>query len=203
MSRADESQLTGLPPSEMRAGQRPQFSLSTLLLVTLVIAIGCGAVRWLGSVWIVTVILAGSSAASLALAICQRSNWRKLKLGYWHLATWLALAAVATGFAVRGCLDYNVVAGTDKSPAHIVQISAAVLAGPMVGPVANSGAGEYRQAWTWTAILLTVQLVAVSPFLIVRRSVPWPIALICWASFLAATLLWFFGAMVSLGVFLS
>jgi hypothetical protein len=203
MSRADESQLTGIPPSEMRAEQRAQFSLSTLLLVTLVIATGCGAVRWLGSVWMMSVILAGSSAASLALAIRQRSNWRKLKLGYWHLATWLALAAVATGLAVRGCLDYNVVAGTDKTPAHIVQISAAVLAGPMVGPVANPGAGEYRQAWTWTAILLTVQLVAVSPFLIVRRFAPWPIALICWAAFLAATLLWFFGAMVSLGVFLS
>ena len=114
-----------------------------------------------------------------------------------------APAAAATGLAVHGCLDYNVVAGTDKTSAHIVQISAAMLAGPIVGPVANPGAGEYPQAWTWTAILIAVLLLAASPFLFVRRIVPFAVALICWTAFLAATILWFFGAMISLAVFLS
>jgi len=113
------------------------------------------------------------------------------------------LAAVATGLAVFGCLDFNAIAGTNKTPRHIVQISAAVLAGPMVGPVANPGAGEYPQARTWTAILFAVVFLAASPFLFLRRIVPLAVVLICWTEFLAATILWFLGAMISLGVFLS
>jgi hypothetical protein len=126
-----------------------------------------------------------------------------LRLGHWHVASWSALASAATAFAVHGCLDYNVVAGTDKTPAHIVQISAAVLAGPMVGPVANPGAGEFPQARTWTAILFAVLFLATGPFVFVRKIVPIAVALICWIAFLAATVLWFVGAMISLGVFLS
>lgn len=57
--------------------------------------------------------------------------------------------------------------------------------------------------WTWTAILFAVLFLAVSPFLFVRRIVPLAVALICWIAFLAATILWFFGAMISLAVFLS
>lgn len=201
-----ESELTAVPqPTTRRGGvaHRPQFSLSALMLAMLVIGIGCAAIRWLGSVWLVPISLAGLSAVNLALAICRGSNWRMLGLGHWHFASWLALATAATALAVHGCLDYNVVAGTDKTPAHIVQISAAVLAGPMVGPVANAGAGEYPQAWTWTVILFAVQFLAASPFLFVRRIVPFAVALICWTAFLAATTLWFFGAMISLAVFLS
>lgn len=126
-----------------------------------------------------------------------------LKLGPWHLAIWLALAAAASGLAVHACLGYNSVAGTDKTSGHMVQISAAMLAGPLVGPVANPGAGERPQARTWTAILFTIWIMAASPFLFVRRIVPAAVALICWLAFVAATLLWFFGALVSLGVFLS
>jgi len=173
------------------------------MLAMLAIAICCAAIRWLGSVWLVPVTLAGLSAVSLAVAVGRGSNWRMLKLGNWHFASWLALAAAATGLAVRGCLDYNVVAGTDKTPAHIVQISVAVLAGPMVGPVANPGAGEYPQAWTLTVILFAVLFLAASPFLFVRRIVPIAVALTCWITFLAATILWFLGAMISLSVFLS
>ncbi|MHB8969946.1 MAG: hypothetical protein ACYC3X_05035 [Pirellulaceae bacterium] len=44
---------------------------------------------------------------------------------------------------------------------------------------------------------------AVAPALFVRRLVTWPVALICWLAFVAATLLWFYGAMISLMVFLS
>jgi hypothetical protein len=203
MTHDAKSELSGVPQTRTKAAQRLQFSLSDLVLATFVIAIGCASIRWLGSVWLVPVSLAGLSAVNCALAVRRGSNWRMLKLGHWHFAIWLALAAVATGLAVRGCLDYNVVAGTDKTRAHIVQISAAVLAGPMVGPVANPGAGEYPQAWTWAAILFAVLLLAASPFLFVRRIVHPAVALICWIAFLTATLLWFFGAMISLGVFLS
>jgi hypothetical protein len=198
-----KSKLSGLPQTRANATPRLQFPLSALLLAMLAVAIGCAAIRWFGSVWLVPISLAGQSAVHLALAIRRGSSWRMLRLGHWHFASWLALAAVATGLAVHGCLDYNVVAGTDKTPAHIVQISAAVLAGPMVGPVANPGAGEYPQAWTWAAILFAVLLLAASPFLLVRRIVPTAVALICWIVFLAATVLWFFGAMISLAVFLS
>jgi hypothetical protein len=203
MSHDAKPELTGVPRTRTGAVQRLQFRLLDLMLAMFVIAIGCAAIRWLGSVWLVPISLAGLSAVNLALAIRRQSNWRMLRLGHWHFASWLALAAVATGLAVRGCLDYNVVAGSDKTPAHIVQISTAVLAGPLVGPVANPGAGEYPQARTWAAILFTVLFLATSPFLFVRRIVPFAVALICWIIFLAATIVWFFGAMISLGVFLS
>jgi hypothetical protein len=194
---------------EIRAGaragavHRAQFSLAALLLVMAFVGIGCATIRWLGLIWLVPLGLIGLSAANIALAVHWGPNWRTLKPGCWHFATWLGLAAAASGMAVRGCQDYNTVAGTDKTPGHIVQISAAVLAGPMVGPIANPGAGEAPQAWRWTAILLAVLLIAAAPFLFVRRAVPLAVALICWMAFVAASLLWFFGAMISLGIFLS
>jgi hypothetical protein len=163
-----------------------QFSLSALMLVMACVGIACATIRWLGFVWLVPLSLAGLSAVSLALAVRSRSDWRMLKLGYWHCTVWLGLGAAASAMAVSGCLNYNTIAGTDKTPGHIVQISAAVLAGPLVGPIANEGAGEAPQARRWTAILFTVLVVAAGPFLFVRTSI-----------------LWFFGAMISLGVFLS
>ena len=119
------------------ATRRLQFSLSALMLAVLAVAVCCAAIRWLGSVWFISVGLAGLSTASLMMAVRHRSNWRMLELGYLHLAIWLVLGAAASGLAVRGCLDYNDIAGTDKTPGHIVQVSAAVLAGPMVGPTSR------------------------------------------------------------------
>jgi hypothetical protein len=84
-----------------------------------------------------------------------------------------------------------------------VRISLAVLAGPMVGPVANSAAGEASQARRWTAILFAVLCLANAPFVFVRRPVPISIALVCWTGFVGASILWFAGSMISLGVFLS
>lgn len=148
-------------------------------------------------------MLAGLSVGNLLMALRWDSNWRMLKPGYWHLVIWLGLGATSSGMAVNGCLTYNEIAGTDKTPEHISRISAAVLAGPMVGPVANPAAGETPMARTWTAILFAVLLVAAGPFLFVRRLVHWSIALISWTAFVAATILWYFGAMISLGMFLS
>lgn len=181
----------------------PQFSLAALLLGMLLIAMFLGAIRWLGSIWIIPTCLATLCGANVMLAVYRKSNCRALNLEHWPIAAWLALATIATGFTVHGCLEYNKIAGTDKTAGHIIQISAATLAGPMVGPVANPGAGEYPQARKWTGILFVVLLLATSPFLLVRRVVSIPIAVICWLAFLGATILWFFGAMISLGVCLS
>jgi hypothetical protein len=139
-----------------------QFSLSALMLVMACVGIACATIRWLGFVWLVPLSLAGLSAVSLALAVRSRSDWRMLKLGYWHCTVWLGLGAAASAMAVSGCLNYNTIAGTDKTP------------------------GEAPLARRWTAILFTVLVVAAGPFLFVRTSI-----------------LWFFGAMISLGVFLS
>lgn len=207
MSPDAQSKLASVPPGSAVAqaanASRLQFSLSDLLLTTLIIAVVCAVLPWLGSIWIVPFGLAVLSVANFILAVRRRSNWRMLRLGHWHFAIWLALAAASAGCTVYGCLEYNEIAGTDKTPRHIVQISAASLAGPMVGPVANPGAGETAGALTCTAILFTIQLIAASPFLQVRRIVPFTAALFCWTAFLGATILWFFGAMISLGFFLS
>lgn len=180
-----------------------QFSLRGLLSAVLAIGVGLGAARWAGPVWIVTLVVGGLAAGSLLLAARPGTSWRMLTPGWWHAAVWLGLATAATGLAANGCLQYNEVAGTDKTPAHIARISAATLAGPLVGPVANPGAGESPQARRWAAVLFAVWCLAASPCLVVRRTVPWPVAALCWAAYTAATVLWFFGAMISLGVFLS
>jgi len=187
------------------SSSRFQFSLAGLLLAMLLVGAACLAFRWLGTLWSVPLSLASLSIVNLLLAVRRGSDWRMLKLGHWHLALWLAVASTASALAIRGCESYNEVAGTDKTPWHMIQISAAVLTGPMVGPVANSGAGApaIAMAWQWSAILLVILLVATSPFLFVRRQVPVILALLCWATFLGATVLWFFGAMISMGVFLS
>lgn len=202
-----KSELTAVPHvgaiARAGAAHRLQFSLSALMLTMLVLGIGCAAIRWLGSVWLAPISLAGLSAANLVLAVRRGSNWRMLKLGHWHFAIWFAFAAAAAGLAVRCCLDYNAIAGTDKTPGHIVQISIALLAGPIVGPVANPASGVAPEAWKWTGILFAALFVGASPFLFVRRIVSRTIGLICWVAFVATTILWFFGAMISLGVFLS
>ena len=175
------------------------------LFAVLLVALACAAVRWLGTVWMVPAAVLAASTACLVFAARRRLSWRMLRLGLWHAAIWLLLGAVASAFAVQGCRRYNEVAGTDKTDGHIARIGAMTLAGPLVGPVANPGEGEVAasEARRWAAILCGVQLVAVTPAMFVRRLVAWPVALICWLAFVAATLLWFYGAMISLMVFLS
>lgn len=202
-SKQDMRPEDGRMSSPPKDKQKIQFSLSTLLWAMFLVATFLAALRWLGTVWVIPISLASISCANLALAIQRRSHWRRLTLGHWPVCIWSALAALATTGAVHGCLEYNKIAGTDKSPAHIVQISAVTLAGPLVGPVANPGAGEAPQARLWTAMLFAVLFLATTPFLFVRRAVSIPLALMCWFAFVGATVLWFFGAMISLGVFLS
>ena len=213
--RREPTRPTDLPPNPIAPPRaqtidrpprpRLQFSIGTLLLGMLAVSLFCAALGWLGTVWVVPITLATLSITSLVLAVRQRTDLRMLKLGYWHFALWLALAAAASALAVNGCLSYNEIAGTDKTREHIVQISAAVLAGPMVGPVANEGAGTAAAAVAWkiTAILLVILFSAASPFLLVRRRVHWSVALFCWIIFIAASILWFTSAMAFLANFLS
>jgi hypothetical protein len=181
----------------------PQFSLRGLLLTVLAVGVALGAARWAGLVWIVPLMAGSLAAGSLAMAVRRGTSWRTLKPGWWHAAVWLVLSTAATGMAANGCLRYNEIAGTDKSSAHIARICAAMLAGPLVGPVANPGAGEAPQARRWAAVLFAAWCLAAGPFLVVRRTVAWPVAAVCWAAYMAASVLWFFAALISLGVFLS
>lgn len=131
------------------------------------------------------------------------SRMKTLRLSFWHLGLWLGLAACAAGVAVSACLRYNEVAGTDKTPAHIACIAVAVMAGPMVGPVANPGSTGFRpQTLGLTAGLASVLLVSLSPFVLRKAPVSKPIFAVAWAGFLLASVIWFFGALVSLGVYL-
>lgn len=135
------------------------------------------------------------------------SPGKTLRLTGWHLGLWLGLAVVAGSISLRACLRYNDVAGTDKSPAHIAVITAAVLAGPLVGPVANpNAASPFKLPPTVIAAtlgLLGVQGLALLPFLLVKRTVSTAAFAAAWAGFIVAAGGWFCAALVSLGHFLS
>ena len=137
----------------------------------------------------------------------MNSPTKFLRLTWWHLGLWLGLAVVAGGISLRACLRYNEVAGTDKSPAHIAAITVGVLAGPLVGPVANPHSGSFFKApptvIAATLGLLGVQLLALAPFLFVKRAVSTAVFAAAWTGFIAAAGLWFGAALVSLGVHLS
>lgn len=132
---------------------------------------------------------------------------KTLRLTWWHLGLWLGLAVVAGVISLQACLRYNELAGTDKSPAHIVAITVAVLAGPLVGPVANPHPAELFKipptVLVATLVLLIVQGMALTPFVVVKRSVPTALFVAAWVAFITASSIWFGAALVSLGYFLS
>ena len=130
-----------------------------------------------------------------------------LRLTWWHFGLWLGLAMVAGGISLRACLRYNEVAGTDKSPAHIAAITVGVVAGPLVGPVANpSHSNPLRvppAVIAATVLLLGAQVLALAPFVLVKRAVSTAVFATAWAGFITVTCLWFGAALVSLGTYLS
>lgn len=132
---------------------------------------------------------------------------KTLRLTWWHLGLWLALAAVAGVISLRACLRYNEVAGTDKSPADIAAITVGVLAGPLVGPVANPHhANPFLVPPTVvvaTGLLLGAQVLALAPFVLVKRTVSPAVFAAAWAGFIVVAGLWFGAALVSLGIYLS
>lgn len=128
-----------------------------------------------------------------------------LRLSWWHLGVWLSLATVAGSLALWGCVEYNKVAGTDKTPFQMAVITGSVLIGPMIGPVANGGAGEQfeRQAFWLTVFLMAGVVASLSPFLLVRRQVSRAVAALCWLIYIAMSAAWYFASLVALTVFLS
>lgn len=128
----------------------------------------------------------------------------RLKLTTWHLLIWLCFAVMASALAVSTCLRYNKVAGTDKTPGQIAAIAAGVLAGPMVGQVANPAAtGERAATLKITLVLFGGLLASLLPFCVLKRDVPKIIGTAAWCGFVLMSGLWFFGALVSLGLHLS
>lgn len=127
---------------------------------------------------------------------------RRLKLTWAHLVVvgvlWLASAAVT----VTGCLNYNRIAGTDKTPRHITIIAGSMPMGPLAGHVANPSGG-FRYGLRWFLILCPVPLLALCPFLFVRREVPLKTLVAAWIGFVAGMTFWFFSSVVSVGIYLS
>lgn len=132
---------------------------------------------------------------------------KTLRLSWWHLGLWVAPAAVAGVISLRACLRYNEVAGTDKSPTHIAVITVAVLAGPLVGPVANPHhSSPFKIPPTViaaTLVFLAVQCLALAPFVLVKRTVSATVLAAAWLGFIAAAGAWFGAALVSLGFYLN
>jgi len=133
----------------------------------------------------------------------MNSPAKTLRLTWWHLGLWLSLALVAGGIAVRACLRYNEVAGTDKSPVHIAVIAAAVLAGPLVGSVANPDGGGHGGTILITALLAAGVFGALAPFTFVKRPVSRLAFGFARAGFVLVSVVWFLAALISLGIYLS
>jgi hypothetical protein len=132
---------------------------------------------------------------------------KTLRLTWVHLGLWLGWAVVAGGISLWACLRYNELAGTDKSPAHIAAITVGVVAGPLVGPVANPHPSNPLRVpptvIAATALLLGAQVLALAPFFLVKRTVSPAVLAAAWAGFIVVAGLWFGAALVSLGIYLS
>lgn len=125
-----------------------------------------------------------------------------LGLTRWHGVLWLAMGCAAAWMARDICLNYNQIAGTDLTSPHIARICLAVFIGPLTGPIANPGANEWGLALRWGTPLLLIQLASLVPFLICRKPVHPALLFTAWLGFVGASGMWFFGALLSLGLFL-
>lgn len=125
-----------------------------------------------------------------------------LRPGYSHLATWLLLWLIAALMARYSCTEYNKIAGTDLTPSHMLKISASMVVGPMVGSIANPGISKaFRDvAIRLTGFLLFVQILAICPFVFFGRNMPLWATILSWIFFVACTMAWFYGGLVSLGL---
>ena len=122
-----------------------------------------------------------------------------LKLTYWHLSIWLVMAAVAAAITFQACQVYL----TNKTPGKVAVTTVAVLAGPMVGPIANPYAGISRFTIVSMLIVSFGVILALCPFVFVKRRVSnWGFAA-AWSGFLVASAIYFTAAVVSLGTYLS
>jgi len=125
-----------------------------------------------------------------------------LCLNRWHGVLWLTMGCAAAWMARDICLNYNTIAGTDLTSPHIARICLAVFIGQLTGPIANPGANDWGLALRWGTPLLLIQLASLVPFIICRKPVHLALAIAAWLAFAGASGLWFFGALLSLGLFL-
>jgi hypothetical protein len=126
----------------------------------------------------------------------------RLRLTRWHVMLWLAMGGIAAWMARDICLNYNQIAGTDLTTPHMTRVCLSVYLGPLTGPIANPGANDWPLAWRWAIPLLAIQMATLGPFLISKNPVHPVLAVTAWLAFTGASGLWFFGALLSLGLFL-
>ncbi len=124
------------------------------------------------------------------------------RLSWWHLVVWLFLGLITSFLAYDSCQQYNQIAGTDLTTAHMVKIALAVFFGPMTGPIANPGAGETfnNQAKALTGALFLLQCLGICPFVLIRNRFGPLMIIFLWILFVASVGCWYFGALVSLGL---
>lgn len=130
------------------------------------------------------------------------SSLSRLGLGYWHLGIWLILWFIAALMARYSCTEYNKIAGTDLTSEHMLRISASMVFGPMVGPIANPGISKAVRdvAMRFTGFLLFLQIVAICPFVFFGRNMPIWATILSWIFFVVCGMAWFYGGLVSLGL---
>lgn len=127
---------------------------------------------------------------------------RRLKLGRAHLIIvgigWL----LAASMTVKACLNYNQIAGTDKTPQHIAFVAAITPVGPLTGHFINSSAGGFQNGLQWFLILSPILVLAISPFLFLRREVGLVTQIAAWTGFVVGVGFWFFTSVISVGMYL-
>lgn len=170
--------------------------------VTALIAAAICLLSWfVNPICFVLLLLTGSGAVGVAIAM-QSPTWKTLTLSIYHLVIWTLIGTATAAMTFWVCLEYNKIAGTDKTPFHIAQICVSVFAGPLVGPIANPGGGRNSEVVQATAVLLGLILISLGPFLFVRRPVSWYLATAAWLVFTSVCVVWFMGSMISLAFYL-
>lgn len=127
---------------------------------------------------------------------------RRLKLTWAHLAVIAVAWAAAAGMTVNSCLIYNGIAGTDKTPRHIAVVAFSTPLGPLTGNLINPSGG-FAFGMKWFLILCPILVLAVSPFLFLRREVGRTTHVAAWVGYVVGVGFWFFTSVVSVGMSLS
>lgn len=128
----------------------------------------------------------------------------RMRFTRYHLLLWGVLWILSGLIAIRVCITYNEIAGTDKTPQHIAAIAIGTVFGPMVGPFANSGnIGAPISVLVWTGALIATLVASALPFVWPQRPVARWIHGVAWCGFFVASAVWFGAAIFSLGYYLS
>ena len=116
---------------------------------------------------------------------------------------WLPAGVLAMAVTLRGCWQYNSIAGTDLTRTHIAGVVASVHLGPFLGPL-QSSSGFHEDFYRALVPIPVATLIAGwLPFVVVRRPVRWGWAVIAWTLCAAAAAVWYGAALLSLAFWLS